>query len=721
MSLCRDELRLTTLIFCCAIWVLSIACSEEIQEMIASQDQIGGEMRSSPDEEICTPGRAVECPCLGGLIGVQSCLPSGSGFDVCQCPEADPQASERSGGEVAEVTPNAGEEVQSGAENGGEMGESGGESVGGGGGEESPEIDERDCDGDVLIESDGTRFDCASVGAMCQAGVFEEHECVYLEGGGPQSEGETPRFLTHPLDYDAEVKNGWTYNFMGNGGHLWHGSIDYQASVGTPLYASCAGRAMQTAQYASGLGYGRFIQIRCDQQSEEGQHYHLIYGHVQSAVERIQSYPQAQRHNSNYSLWTRVDQGDIIGYSGSEDTSWPHLHFQVKLGSYGGISIDAYDLYESTVSSSHSAEMFYPPNGSLFEGCGPDHLWITCPPAPAIGNSPPLSSPELQAPINDSRLDSVPTHLTWVSVENAERYRARISSDSTDLMSEECSTCVVDEVTAALQTSDLSNADLTPGIWYYWSVRAGSETQGSPFSNPWRFMIDASSGCACPSGVCCEDCAYRPASTLCDQRVEEEYRCASDRCGADIQNRVRHQHCSGTSSSCDGALTWTDWESHEACSGDQVCVLSNGDYSCSSCAEGCEMGGCLSCETECALGDAGYADPNSNDYDGGGAQVMQLRLNAPSGCDQIDFTLSKPDGSSLGAGRYLLRVGTCRSVGAIRQEMIINSGQDSIEFVTDHRGALDEVKAFCVTKEDGGHSAWWWSNWAYVVQRETCE
>jgi hypothetical protein len=43
-------------------------------------------MTDSGDEaSACVPGTQIECPCGGGVQGVQACLPDGSGYDSCEC------------------------------------------------------------------------------------------------------------------------------------------------------------------------------------------------------------------------------------------------------------------------------------------------------------------------------------------------------------------------------------------------------------------------------------------------------------------------------------------------------------------------------------------------------------------------------------------------------------------------------------------------------------
>ncbi|MBU1558144.1 M23 family metallopeptidase [Patescibacteria group bacterium] len=242
------------------------------------------------------------------------------------------------------------------------------------------------CEGNFLVFPDGSTMDCALQESFCEIGAGGEAQCTSVEGGGPINPNGTPRFLVLPLDYDARVVNGWYYNFAGNGAGLKHNAIDFEAPVGTPVYAACSGVAMTSSQYSRdppNRGYGKFIQVRCDTTNPSGANYHLLYGHVSSAMPTIKSYSEALRGNQIYTDWTPVVQGDLIGHSGKEDTTWAHLHFEVQQGSYCGPAVDPYDIFATTTSASNSAEQEYPPVGSRYDGCGPNYLWTTCPPETA--------------------------------------------------------------------------------------------------------------------------------------------------------------------------------------------------------------------------------------------------------------------------------------------------------------------------------------------------
>lgn len=102
------------------------------------------------------------------------------------------------------------------------------------------------------------------------------------------------------------------------GGYDWHPGIDIAVEMGTPVYASGAGKVEQ-ANYNG--GYGRYVRIN----HENG--YETAYGHMSS----IAVAPGQQ-----------VAKGDIIGFAGSTGYSTgPHVHFEVIAE---GTPVDPYFL-----------------------------------------------------------------------------------------------------------------------------------------------------------------------------------------------------------------------------------------------------------------------------------------------------------------------------------------------------------------------------------------
>lgn len=92
--------------------------------------------------------------------------------------------------------------------------------------------------------------------------------------------------------------------------YWWHNGLDLRAQLNTPIYAVADGTVM-AAKYDNSYGY--YVAL------DHGK-YGTLYAHL-----------------SRYSLaeGSSVRAGDIIGYAGSTgDTTGPHLHFEIRLGSY---------------------------------------------------------------------------------------------------------------------------------------------------------------------------------------------------------------------------------------------------------------------------------------------------------------------------------------------------------------------------------------------------
>ena len=92
--------------------------------------------------------------------------------------------------------------------------------------------------------------------------------------------------------------------------YWWHNGLDLRAQLNTPVYAVDDGTVM-VAKYDNSYGY--YIAID-----------HGKYGTLYAHLARFEIY----EGNS-------VRAGDLIGYAGSTgDTTGPHLHFEIRLGSY---------------------------------------------------------------------------------------------------------------------------------------------------------------------------------------------------------------------------------------------------------------------------------------------------------------------------------------------------------------------------------------------------
>ena len=92
--------------------------------------------------------------------------------------------------------------------------------------------------------------------------------------------------------------------------YWWHNGLDLKAQLNTPVYAVADGEVM-AARYDNSYGY--YIAI------DHGK-FGTLYAHL-----------------SHYKVTegSIVKSGEIIGHTGSTgDTTGPHLHFEIRLGSY---------------------------------------------------------------------------------------------------------------------------------------------------------------------------------------------------------------------------------------------------------------------------------------------------------------------------------------------------------------------------------------------------
>ncbi len=105
--------------------------------------------------------------------------------------------------------------------------------------------------------------------------------------------------------------------------------------------------------------------------------------------------------------------------------------------------------------------------------------------------------------------------------------------------------------------------------------------------------VTCSPECICPSGVCCDNCEYKPSSEICQINAQYEYGCPwGTACGDDVGIHYRDRYCSGTSEACDGSYSpWKSWLTEDNCSSTEFCTP--GDPTCN--------GGCVTCE--CSGGD----------------------------------------------------------------------------------------------------------------------
>jgi len=81
----------------CLISTLALGCGnddvpggdDEVGDATGTTDESGES--GSEGEPACVPGQQISCDCIDGWVGVQTCLPDGSGYDECgECFDPDP-------------------------------------------------------------------------------------------------------------------------------------------------------------------------------------------------------------------------------------------------------------------------------------------------------------------------------------------------------------------------------------------------------------------------------------------------------------------------------------------------------------------------------------------------------------------------------------------------------------------------------------------------------
>lgn len=98
---------------------------------------------------------------------------------------------------------------------------------------------------------------------------------------------------------------------VGETTYWWHNGVDFGAEANTPVYAA-AGGTVKAARNNEG-GYGYYAAL------DHG-NFGTLYAHLSRLSVRE---------------GMAVSAGDLIGYSGSTGaTTGPHLHFELRIGSY---------------------------------------------------------------------------------------------------------------------------------------------------------------------------------------------------------------------------------------------------------------------------------------------------------------------------------------------------------------------------------------------------
>jgi LysM repeat protein len=91
--------------------------------------------------------------------------------------------------------------------------------------------------------------------------------------------------------------------------HGYNG-VDYGMPIGSPIYAAAAGTVIISKSSGYNGGYGEYVTIQHPNYTQ------TVYGHMSNPV---------------VSVGQKVDQGQLIGYSGNTGKSTgPHLHFEIR-------------------------------------------------------------------------------------------------------------------------------------------------------------------------------------------------------------------------------------------------------------------------------------------------------------------------------------------------------------------------------------------------------
>ncbi|MEM9597028.1 MAG: hypothetical protein AAGD06_22340, partial [Acidobacteriota bacterium] len=109
-----------------------------------------------------------------------------------------------------------------------------------------------------------------------------------------------------------------------------------------------------------------------------------------------------------------------------------------------------------------------------------------------------LPTPTLSSPSNGASGVSTTPFLDWGTVLGATVYRVFVHRSRTTLENigptqTSCSGCAVNTTTSSSRYTVPSSLRLSTSTRYYWMVRAGSSTAGSPNSSIWSFTTEAGS------------------------------------------------------------------------------------------------------------------------------------------------------------------------------------------------------------------------------------
>ena len=130
-----------------------------------------------------------------------------------------------------------------------------------------------------------------------------------------------------PTDASRQINSG----FADYRSSHFHGGIDISTNrmIGYPVFAAKSGYVYRVS--VSPYGYGKMIILRHDDST------YTLYGHLSkfsSEIKRIVEFTQEQEKKYSIDLRfkpgeIKVNQGNVIAYTGATGVGGPHLHFEV--------------------------------------------------------------------------------------------------------------------------------------------------------------------------------------------------------------------------------------------------------------------------------------------------------------------------------------------------------------------------------------------------------
>ena len=218
----------------------------------------------------------------------------------------------------------------------------------------------------------------------------------------------TSKFLTLPFPIAAGMRIQQAWLWTGGGHADKHRGLDYIYGKidrawtwkSFPVIAAADGKACAQLKgkhgCVEGIGNRVFIKHRVD-----GKVFYTYYGHLRWID------PQIPRGSLEDTI--KVTRGQLLGYAGhsGDPPGVIHLHFELR--NSHRYHRDPYDLYQ--------ARQAYPdPAGKNHRQAGPNHYWMTDPPAspePPDGREP-GTGPDALAVIRSPRIARLWRRSRWV-------------------------------------------------------------------------------------------------------------------------------------------------------------------------------------------------------------------------------------------------------------------------------------------------------------------